>query len=123
MAPEVEIFGALDATFTYSRQHCEYVIFELLKNSSRAVVERRTSGESSASSVATTASTNPRLSTPAQRPTISHDSVETSLARAYSDSCVCVCVRGESLVSRLPPRYDLRCVDRDERLVGRVDTV
>jgi len=39
MAPEVEIVGQTDLSFTYIPTHLHHMIFELMKNSMRAVVE------------------------------------------------------------------------------------
>ena len=40
IAPDVNIMGNLDLTFTYIPEFLHYITFELLKNSMRAVVER-----------------------------------------------------------------------------------
>jgi len=39
-APEVEVLGAADLTFTYIPSHLHYIFFELLKNSMRATLEK-----------------------------------------------------------------------------------
>ena len=44
VAPEVGVFGNSELNFTYIPSHLEHMLFELLKNSMRAVVEFR-SGE------------------------------------------------------------------------------
>lgn len=40
VAPEVKIVGNVDLTFSYIPEFLHYIIYELLKNSMRAVVER-----------------------------------------------------------------------------------
>ncbi|GBG29208.1 Pyruvate dehydrogenase acetyl-transferring kinase, mitochondrial [Hondaea fermentalgiana] len=44
-APDVEFLGRVDLTFPYIPSHLYYVLFELLKNSMRAVAERRVDDE------------------------------------------------------------------------------
>lgn len=47
LAPEVGVFGSADLTFTYIPSHLQHMLFELLKNSMRAVVELRSSSAES----------------------------------------------------------------------------
>jgi pyruvate dehydrogenase kinase 2/3/4 len=45
VAPEVGVFGKSELTFTYIPSHLDHMLFELLKNSMRAVVELQGAGK------------------------------------------------------------------------------